>query len=107
MAIVDGEIIGGGVFFCDGNSMRYWHGAASRAFSRYFPTCAVVAHAIRHSCEIGKKSFGFGGSMGKESLEAFKSYWGAKRREYWEFEWRNPIWISLSNLRAKLGGFLD
>ncbi|MGD0744377.1 MAG: GNAT family N-acetyltransferase [Verrucomicrobiota bacterium] len=102
MAIAQSKIIGGGIFFYDGCSMRYWHGAADRTYSNLFPTCLLIDYAIRQSCEAEKSFFGFGGSAGKASLEQFKSYWGTERKQYWEFRWQHPLWAFASSWKRKL-----
>jgi len=102
MVVAEEKIVGGGIFFYDGCSMRYWHGAAERTYSNLFPTSLLVDHAIRQGCEAGKSFFGFGGSAGKASLEQFKSYWGAERKLYWEFQWQNPLWALASSFKRKL-----
>ena len=44
----------------------------------------------------------FGGSAGIASLEQFKSSWGARPEMNWVFEWKNPLWASLSALKSRL-----
>jgi hypothetical protein len=102
VAIWQGRIIGGGIFVHDGCSDRYWHGAADRAYANLFPNCAILDYAIRESCTRGSSFLNFGGSVGKASLEQFKSFWGAKLEKYWTFEWANPLWSFASSLRKKV-----
>ncbi len=102
VAVHEGRIIGGGLFFRDGNSILYWHGASDREFSRCYPSCAVLDRAIGWACESGATFFNFGGSVGIPSLDRFKSFWGARTELNWEFRWTNPFWKGLSNLKARL-----
>jgi lipid II:glycine glycyltransferase (peptidoglycan interpeptide bridge formation enzyme) len=102
LARLEERTIGGGVFFRDGNSVVYWHGAADRNYSAAFPTCAILDSAIRWACSLGATFFNFGGSIGIESLESFKSSWGTTREWNWTFEWRNPTWANLSKLKRNV-----
>lgn len=102
VAEYEGRIIAGGLFFRDGDSVMYWHAASDRDFSRQYPSCAVLDHAIRWACESGATFFNFGGSGGIPSLEQFKSSWGAGAESNWMFEWKNPFWRQVSNLKARL-----
>jgi hypothetical protein len=95
-----GRMLGGGVFIHDGCSERYWHGAAYRD-TRLFPTCAILDRAIREACANDATFFGFGGSIGNPSLEQFKTFWGAKREPYWEFDWRSPLWTRVSEFKCR------
>jgi lipid II:glycine glycyltransferase (peptidoglycan interpeptide bridge formation enzyme) len=96
-----GRMLGGGVFIHDGCSERYWHGAAHRDGRRLFPTCAILDRAIRDACANHATFFGFGGSIGKPSLEQFKTFWGARREAYWEFEWQSPLWARVSEIKGR------
>ncbi len=82
-----GKIVAGGLFFRDGCTVMYWHGAADRDSSRVYPACAVTDGAVRGACQVGAESFNFGGSRGIESLEQFKAGWGGEPRENWRFTW--------------------
>jgi hypothetical protein len=104
VAEYEGRVIGGGLFFRDGNSVRYWHGASDREYSRFYPSCAVLDEAIRSACQSGARFFNFGGSVGIVSLDQFKSFWGAQIEFDWEFEWTNPLWTRISNLKTRFVG---
>lgn len=93
------QVIAGGLFFCDGESVMYWHGASDRAYSHLFPSCAVLDEVIRWSCENGVRYFNFGNSGGIISLEKFKSYWGANFESNWVFGWTNPLWACLAYVK--------
>lgn len=95
-------VIGGGIFFRDGNSMFYWHGAMDRRYSRLYPACAVISQAIRWACSEGFKTVNFGGSLGIRSLEQFKEYWGAKSVTYNSFTWYNPLLRAVSRLGRRM-----
>ncbi len=99
-ALLDNKIIAGGIFFKDGNSLLYWHGAMDREFSNYFPTCAVIDHAIQIGCSAGFQNFNMGGSIGKGSLAQFKSYWGSQEKKIWKFSWQNPLWQTIGRSKA-------
>jgi hypothetical protein len=98
----EGRLIGGGLFFRDGNSIRYWHGASDREYSHCYPSCAVLDEAIRWACESGAAFFNFGPSVGLSSLDQFKSFWGARTELNWEFVWTNPLWARVSSLKTRL-----
>jgi hypothetical protein len=98
----EGRLVAGGLFFRDGSSLMYWHGATDRQYSKVFPACAVLDCAIRYGCETGAKFLNLGGSSGIPSLEAFKSFWGAAVEWNWSFEWRNPMWSGLSRVNSIL-----
>ena len=102
VAEYEGRVIGGGLFFQDGNSVLYWHAASDREYSRFYPSCAVLDEAIRWACESGATFFNFGGSVGLSSLDQFKSFWGARTELNCEFEWTNPFWARMSNFKARL-----
>jgi lipid II:glycine glycyltransferase (peptidoglycan interpeptide bridge formation enzyme) len=88
----EGKVIAGGLFFKDGCSVKYWQGTADRNYSYLYPMRAVLNEAIRWACDLGVTYFDFGDSAGITSLEKFKSSWGAQPRQYWIFEWHNPLW---------------
>lgn len=102
IAEVDEQVVAGGLFFRDGNSVMYWHGASDRAYSHLYPSCAVLDRAICWACEVGAASFNFGGSAGIDSLERFKSTWGARGELNWIFRWENPLWVGLGRVRESL-----
>jgi hypothetical protein len=104
-AIWQGKLTGGGVFFRDGCTGRYWHGAADRQYSKLFATCALVDHAIREASLTGATFFNFGASIGISTLEQFKTYWGARKEFYWEFHWTNPFWLYASIIRNRIISF--
>jgi lipid II:glycine glycyltransferase (peptidoglycan interpeptide bridge formation enzyme) len=96
------RMIGGGWFFRDGNELLYWHGAMDYEYSRCFPLYAVINMAINLAWEERFLYFNMGSSLGSESLEQFKSFWGAKPKTCWQFEWRNPLWKALHLAWASL-----
>ena len=102
-----GQVIGGAVFFLDGNSLFYWHGASSRAHAGVFPTCAIFDHAIRMAVESRLATVNLGASLGVSSLEQFKASWGASPHNYWKFEWKNPLWLTLKRVRARSQWLVD
>src|SRR5262249_18285348 len=51
VAECEGRVVSGGVFFRDGQSVMHWHGATDRAYSKFFPPCAILGEAIRCACE--------------------------------------------------------
>lgn len=104
VAEYENRIIGGGLFFRDGDSILYWHGASDRDYSRVFPSCAVLDEAIHWACEEGASSFNFGGSGGIQTLERFKSFWGARPEFNWRFEWSNPLWDKISYYWTRIRG---
>ena len=103
VAELNGRLLAGGLFFRDGNSVLYWHGASDRAYSNLHPSSAVLDEAIRWSCELGCEFFNMGASGGLASLEAFKDSWGAHREHNWSFQWVRNRRLVLSRLRE---GFL-
>jgi hypothetical protein len=102
MAVWQDKIIGGVIIIRDGCAERHWHSAADRRYAKLFPNDALTNYAIQKSCANGASFFSFGGSMGKASLEEYKSFWGARRANYWEFQWRNPFWVRASSLKHQV-----
>ena len=102
VAECEGRVIAGGLFFQDGCSVMYWHGASDRNYSRFYPFCAVLDQAIRLACETRAAFFNLGGSAGVATLERFKSSWGARPELNWAFEWTNAFWSRLSGLKASI-----
>jgi len=102
----EGRIVAGGLFFRDGCSVMYWHGASDREYSHLFASRSVVDEAIRWACDTGAEFLNFGGSAGLASLEQFKSAWGARPELNWSFEWTNPVWQRLSRLKPAIGSLI-
>jgi Acetyltransferase (GNAT) domain len=102
VAEYQGRVIGGGLFFRDGNSTLYWHGASDREYSYLYPSCAVLDEAIRWACESGSSYFNFGASEGLTTIDRFKSFWGARTELNWQFAWTNPFWAYLSKSKRRL-----
>jgi hypothetical protein len=102
VAECDGRVVSGGIFFRDGGSVMHWHGATDRAYSKFFPPCAILGEAIRWACESGATTFNLGGSAGIASLEQFKSFWGARPALNWQFTWTSPYWAALRGGVARL-----
>jgi len=102
IAEYEGKVVSGGLFFVDGCSVMYWHGASDRAYSAVFPSCVVINEGIRWAKDSGAKFFNFGNSSNIVSLEQFKSFWGAHMEHNPVCVWRNPLWKSLGTLRAGL-----
>ena len=98
-AAVDGRIVAGGLFFHDGDSVCYMHGAYDRQYSKHFPMCAVLDEAIAWAHRLPTTHFNFGGSAGIGTLERFKSFWGAEMVACWRFAWKNPIWNQLDGAK--------
>jgi hypothetical protein len=98
IATLGEEMIGGGWYFRDGNSLMYWDSAIDYQYKHYFPTYAMVNYAIHLACKESMASLNMGSSLGKLSLEQFKSFWGARKVPSWGFVWKNPIWSSASRI---------
>ena len=98
-ATIEGRLVGGGLFLRDGNSVFYLHGAHDHRYSKQFPMCAVIDSAIQWAYQVNATHFNFGGSAGIQSLERFKSFWGAESVQCWRFTWRNPIWRKLDGAK--------
>lgn len=98
LAEFEDKIVAGALFFIDGNSMLYWHGAADREFAHLFPAGALVDKGIQTACEHGLETFNFGGS-GTVSLAQFKESFSANTREVWNFfvTLKKPFLLTLSN----------
>jgi CelD/BcsL family acetyltransferase involved in cellulose biosynthesis len=99
----DGVLAAGGLFFQDGNSVMYWHGAVDRRYSSLFPSCAVLDTAIAWAHDLGAAFVNLGGSNDIASLEQFKSFWGAHPEQNWRFTWMNPMWLQVSRARRAFG----
>ena len=99
-----GRVVAGGMFFRDGDSVVYWHGAADRQYSSFFPSRLVFDEAIREGCESGATLFNLGGSAGIESLIKYKELWGAQRQLNWIFEWKHPLWDRLARITREIRG---
>ena len=102
LAELEGQVVAGGVFCRDGDSVLYWHGAADRTFARSYPSAAVLDAAIRDACAAGARTFNLGASNGIASLEQFKEQWGGRIAPYWRFIWRTPLLRPLFALRSYL-----
>jgi lipid II:glycine glycyltransferase (peptidoglycan interpeptide bridge formation enzyme) len=85
------KIISGGIFFDDGPSIFYWHGASDRNFASLQPNYSLLSLMIKRAIANGKSFFNFGGSANINSLEAFKESWGATRRIYRVGHVTNPV----------------
>jgi hypothetical protein len=85
LAEVERRVIAGALFFVDGTSMLYWHGAADREAGEFFPMPALMDEGIQRAYRAGLASFNFGGSP-TESLTAFKESFGSTPRDNWSFE---------------------
>lgn len=101
-ASVGDKIIGGGLFFIDGNSLFYWHGVMDCDYTKYSPHYAIINHAILLACERGMTSVNLGASLGIGSLELFKSFWGSQQLPYWRFFWQNPMWSFISRISRSI-----
>ena len=98
------QIVAGGIFFADGPSAFYWHGAIDRNFTSLQPNYALLSVMIKRAIASGKRYFNFGGSAGIESLEAFKESWGATRRSYQVGHVTNPLAASVRTLKKFFQG---
>lgn len=103
IAEYQGKVVSGGLFFVDGRSVMYWHGASDRGYSHVFPSFAVINEAIRWAIASGATFFNFGNSNGMASLEQFKSFWGAQQEWNRVCVWRHPVWKCLGNAKRILG----
>jgi hypothetical protein len=84
VAEYEGKIIAGALFFVDGDSMMYWHGASDRDYARLFASGALVDRGIQIACEKGCQSFNMGGS-GTDALREYKTSFGAAERTVYAF----------------------
>jgi hypothetical protein len=101
VAEYEGRVVAGGLFLRDGDRVVYHlHAAQDAAYSHVFPYVAVLDRGIRWACESGVPMFNLGMSGGVESLDRFKSFWGAEVAHNWSFEWHNPLWRTLGVLNA-------
>lgn len=98
----EGRLLAGALFFHDGDSLVYWHGAMDREFSNVYPTHQIFDAAFRWGAGLGASFVNMGGSVGIASLEAFKDAWGARVVWNRQYTWRNPAWAALA--RLKRGG---
>jgi hypothetical protein len=88
----DGRVVTGGMFIRDGASVYYLHCVGDPAYSRLYPSCAVIDRGVRWACESGAAFFNLGNSGTNASLAQFKSSWGAHPESDWLFEWHGPLW---------------
>jgi lipid II:glycine glycyltransferase (peptidoglycan interpeptide bridge formation enzyme) len=97
------RVTGGALFFLDGESMLYWHGAADREYGHLFASCALLDRGIQIACENGLKTFNFGGSA-TDSLREFKESFGARSRPVWTFAIakRKPLVVRIRNKLGRL-----
>jgi lipid II:glycine glycyltransferase (peptidoglycan interpeptide bridge formation enzyme) len=102
VADFEGQIVAGALFFIDGDSMFYWHGAADRDHARLFAAGALVDQGIQIACEKGLSSFNLGGSS-TDSLRDFKESFGATIRQVWAFSvaLRQPLPLRIKSLLAR------
>jgi len=84
VAEYEGKIIAGALFFADGDSMMYWHGASDRDYARLFASGALIDRGIQIACERKCRTFNMGGS-GTDSLREFKASFGAEVRTGYAF----------------------
>ena len=101
----EGKTVAGGLFFVDGCSVMYWHGASDRNYSRLFPSFAVIDAAIQWAAQRGAVFFNFGSSNAITSLEQFKSFWGATVEFNQVCVWRHPLWRALGSTRSALARY--
>lgn len=94
LAEVENRVVAGSLFFKDGDSMFYWHGAANREFSDYFPTGALVDSGIQLALSLSLKTFDFGASN-SEPLRDFKGSFGATAAQNWTFTVKPPYPLRL------------
>ena len=105
VAEIDDRMVGGAYFVEDDSIQYYWHGAVDYAASDVFPYNAVLDHGIRLACDSGMNAFNFGGSIGIDSLEQFKGFWGSEKLPHWRCHWRNPLWRRIGRLKQSLLGW--
>lgn len=104
LAEVEGRVIAGALFFLDGDSMLYWHGAADRTYSQFFAMPAVMDAGVQRACQAGMQSYNFGGSP-SDSLRIFKESFGATLRQNWTFHIRQAKPPTFRDkLRGLVGG---
>lgn len=101
IAEVDGRIIAGGIFLRDEDTVMHFGAALDRDFSSYFPACAVLDDAIQWSIGTGARFLNMGGSAGIRTLEQFKESWGAVPKYHWSYNWVNPLWDQLAQVRRQ------
>ena len=103
VAEYEDRVVAGGLFVRDGDQAVYYlHAAQDAAYSHVSPHVAVLDHAIRWTCESAVPMFNLGMSGGIESLDKFKSFWGAEIAHNWSFEWHNPLWRTLGALKTSV-----
>jgi lipid II:glycine glycyltransferase (peptidoglycan interpeptide bridge formation enzyme) len=104
VAEIEGRVIAGALFFADGDSMFYWHGAADREYADLFPTGALLDRGIQIAMQKQLKSFNFGASN-SDSLRDFKKSFGSEPRQNWTFciePKRSLAWRITSKIRRSL-----
>lgn len=102
VSLVDGKVVAGGIFFDDGPTTLYWHGATDRRYAEMQPVYALLSMMIQRAIADGKTYFNLGGSAGIHSLERFKESWGATRRTAPVISHRNPVLARGKHLAVSL-----
>jgi len=100
VAELDGQIIGGILFFHFNSRVRFWCQASDRDFLKYRPNNATIDYMIRWSSENGCRFIDFGASPPEnKGLISFKEDWGAKKAWFSTFTrlhsaWRKKLWTA-------------
>jgi SAM-dependent methyltransferase len=115
IAEYEGAVIGGLLCLRDGNSVCALHMAHDRKYNHLFPSVALYDAAIQWACRTGADFFNFShcGSAApgqplhvNQTLAQFKSFWGTRIEENWNFGHENAItntiWERLSRAKSKM-----
>ena len=97
LALHDGKVIAGAVFFQFGRKAIFKYGASDKAYDQYRPSNLVMWHAIRWYAKNGYTSLCFGKSEPNNyGLLQFKDGWGTLRTKikYYRYELKKQPFFS-------------
>ncbi|MCL2181867.1 MAG: GNAT family N-acetyltransferase [Chitinispirillia bacterium] len=104
LAMKDGELAAGALFFYWGRHAVSWHGAASAEHFHLRPNNLLYWEIISDAVHRGYKVFDFNPSGGYGGVESFKSHFGAVRVPSPVLSTKTPLRSLISRLRPGASG---
>lgn len=98
------RIIGGHLNFYYKDTVIAWNGVTDQHSRAHQASTALYAACIRHACEGGFHRYNLGGSVGRESLVAYKESLGGVLYSYRLLRWRSLRRKMAAAIRRRIAG---
>ncbi|MGM0558406.1 MAG: lipid II:glycine glycyltransferase FemX [Myxococcota bacterium] len=102
LAEVDGDLASGAIVFYWNRHVDYWHGAAHEEYFDHRPNNLLHGEIIEDAIERGFDYYDFNPSGGHEGVANFKSRFGADKKHFNRWCYKNPVADGFESVKDRI-----